>query len=61
MFDYESVAYKAWKRIGKMIQEDKENKPRGLVVVSAHWENESGGNSVRGEPMAMEQLVGRNG
>lgn len=47
MFAVASEPYKAWQKFGQMVQEAK---PRGLVVVSAHWENESGGEGVRGEP-----------
>lgn len=46
MFATESEPYKAWKRYGRMVEEAN---PRGLVVVSAHWENESGGSGVLGE------------
>ncbi|WVW86193.1 hypothetical protein I302_108234 [Kwoniella bestiolae CBS 10118] len=31
--------YKAWQKFGQIINQDP---PRGIVVVSAHWENESG-------------------
>ncbi|BEI88829.1 uncharacterized protein CcaverHIS019_0201910 [Cutaneotrichosporon cavernicola] len=38
MFETTSAPYKAWQKYGKMIEAEK---PRGLVVVSAHWENPS--------------------
>jgi 4,5-DOPA dioxygenase extradiol len=46
MFETTSKPYKAWIDYGKMVEEAK---PRGLIVVSAHWENEAGGEGVRGE------------
>jgi 4,5-DOPA dioxygenase extradiol len=36
MFDTDSGAYKAWQRYGKAVLAAK---PKGLIVVSAHWEN----------------------
>ncbi|KLT38816.1 Extradiol aromatic ring-opening dioxygenase [Cutaneotrichosporon oleaginosum] len=38
MFDTASAPYKAWQKYGKMVEAAR---PRGLVVVSAHWENPS--------------------
>ncbi|WVQ74263.1 hypothetical protein IAR50_003860 [Cryptococcus sp. DSM 104548] len=35
----ESPPYKAWRKFGKIIEA---NPPKGIVVVSAHWENEQG-------------------
>lgn len=37
MFDTDSAAYKAWQKYGKVVADQH---PRGLVVVSAHWESE---------------------
>ncbi|WWC64557.1 uncharacterized protein I303_107168 [Kwoniella dejecticola CBS 10117] len=34
-----SAPYKAWQRIGQMINSDP---PKGIVVISAHWENDTG-------------------
>jgi aromatic ring-opening dioxygenase catalytic subunit (LigB family) len=36
MFDTQSAPYKAWIKYGKTVVD---NNPKGLVVVSAHWEN----------------------
>jgi aromatic ring-opening dioxygenase catalytic subunit (LigB family) len=36
MFDTKSAPYKAWIKYGKAVTD---NNPKGLVVVSAHWEN----------------------
>jgi len=44
MFESNSKPYKAWQEYGKMVNEAH---PRGLVVVSAHWENESGSEGVK--------------
>jgi aromatic ring-opening dioxygenase catalytic subunit (LigB family) len=38
MFDTESGPYKAWQKYGKAVEAAN---PRGLVVVSAHWENDA--------------------
>ncbi|BEJ11731.1 hypothetical protein CspHIS471_0201910 [Cutaneotrichosporon sp. HIS471] len=43
MFETTSAPYKAWQKYGKMIEAEK---PRGLVVVSAHWENPSDSDGV---------------
>lgn len=45
MFDTESEPYTAWQKYGKMVEEAR---PRGLVVVSAHWENPEYTKSVLG-------------
>jgi aromatic ring-opening dioxygenase catalytic subunit (LigB family) len=45
MFESSSKPYKAWVDYGKMVNTAN---PRGLVVISAHWENEGGGDSVKG-------------
>jgi aromatic ring-opening dioxygenase catalytic subunit (LigB family) len=37
MFDTASAPYKAWQAFGQRVTSDA---PRGLVVVSAHWEAE---------------------
>lgn len=39
MFDTANPAYKAWQKYGALVEQAK---PRGLVVVSAHWEADSG-------------------
>ncbi|RXK40491.1 hypothetical protein M231_02143 [Tremella mesenterica] len=44
MFEKDSKPYEAWQKVGKEIQA---SNPRGLVVVSAHWENEAGSEGVR--------------
>lgn len=36
MFDPDSKPYRAWREYGRRVGE---SPPRGLVVVSAHWEN----------------------
>ncbi|OCF38111.1 extradiol ring-cleavage dioxygenase [Kwoniella heveanensis BCC8398] len=36
---YESGPYKAWQKFGRTITAEK-SKPKGIVAVSAHWENE---------------------
>lgn len=36
MFMTESPAYKAWQTVGKLLTE---SRPKGIVTVSAHWEN----------------------
>jgi aromatic ring-opening dioxygenase catalytic subunit (LigB family) len=46
LFDTASAPYKAWQKYGKMVEAAK---PRGLVVVSAHWENPSDSPGVVGE------------
>ncbi|KAK4684479.1 4,5-DOPA dioxygenase extradiol, partial [Tremellales sp. Uapishka_1] len=43
MYDTETRPYKAWQKFGKAIEKAK---PRGLVVVSAHWENQDRNSSV---------------
>lgn len=45
MFDTQSKPYKAWQKYGAAVEAAK---PRGLVVVSAHWENEDGSEHVKG-------------
>jgi aromatic ring-opening dioxygenase catalytic subunit (LigB family) len=45
MFDSDSKPYKAWEKYGAAVEAAK---PRGLVVVSAHWENEDGSSGVLG-------------
>lgn len=47
MFETTSKPYKAWEEYGKMVNAAD---PRGLVVISAHWENEGGGSRVKGQP-----------
>jgi aromatic ring-opening dioxygenase catalytic subunit (LigB family) len=39
----------AWQDYGKMVTAAK---PKGLVVVSAHWEDEAGSSAVTGKLMA---------
>ncbi|OWT37484.1 extradiol ring-cleavage dioxygenase [Cryptococcus neoformans] len=34
---YDSAPYEGWKKFGKMLEA---NPPKGIVVVSAHWENQ---------------------
>jgi 4,5-DOPA dioxygenase extradiol len=46
MFESTSKPYLAWQEYGKMVNAAK---PRGLVVVSAHWEDDAGGPDVNGE------------
>lgn len=46
MFETSSPAYQAWKGIGRDI---KRHRPKGLVVVSAHWENDQQSSGVKGE------------
>jgi aromatic ring-opening dioxygenase catalytic subunit (LigB family) len=46
MFDTNSAPYKAWIKYGKAVADAK---PKGLIVVSAHWENPSNSDSVVGE------------
>jgi aromatic ring-opening dioxygenase catalytic subunit (LigB family) len=36
MFDEGSIAHAGWKTIGKRLRAEK---PKGIVTVSAHWEN----------------------
>lgn len=43
MFDTNSAPYKAWIKYGKAVAE---SNPKGLVVVSAHWENPSHSDAV---------------
>jgi aromatic ring-opening dioxygenase catalytic subunit (LigB family) len=45
MFDTQSKPYKAWQKYGAAVEAAK---PRGLVVVSAHWENEDSSEHVKG-------------
>lgn len=45
LFDTASKPYQAWKTIGQDIIK---RQPKGLVVVSAHWENDQGGKGVKG-------------
>jgi aromatic ring-opening dioxygenase catalytic subunit (LigB family) len=47
MFDTRSEPYQAWRAFGQAVEAAK---PRGLVVVSAHWENPSDTAGVQGEP-----------
>jgi len=47
MFETTSRPYLAWQDYGKMVNAAK---PKGLVVVSAHWEDEAGGSGVTGQP-----------
>ncbi|WVR07665.1 hypothetical protein IAU60_004707 [Kwoniella sp. DSM 27419] len=42
---YHSGPYKAWRRFGEMIMAEP---PKGIVVVSAHWENDQAGPSTDG-------------
>ncbi|KAK8853221.1 hypothetical protein IAR55_003923 [Kwoniella newhampshirensis] len=44
---YDSEPYGGWKKFGKLV---KANKPEGIVVVSAHWENDRGGVVVNNNP-----------
>lgn len=46
MFDTRSEPYQAWKAFGRVVEAAK---PRGLVVVSAHWEHPHNTSSVQGE------------
>lgn len=46
MFETTSEPYKAWQHFGKAVMEDE---PKGLVVVSAHWETPSDESGVLGE------------
>jgi hypothetical protein len=46
MFETQSKPYLAWQDYGKMVNAAR---PRGLVVVSAHWEDERGSDKVSGE------------
>jgi aromatic ring-opening dioxygenase catalytic subunit (LigB family) len=46
MFETKSKPYLAWQDYGKMVNAAR---PKGLVVVSAHWEDEAGGPGVTGE------------
>ena len=46
MFETTSKPYLAWQDYGKMVNAAK---PKGLVVVSAHWEDEAGGSGVTGK------------
>jgi len=46
MFETTSKPYLAWQDYGKMVNAAK---PKGLVVVSAHWEDDAGGPEVTGE------------
>lgn len=39
MFDTNNPAYKAWQKYGKIVEQAN---PKGLVVVSAHWEADNG-------------------
>ena len=45
LFDTASKPYQAWKTIGQSLIRDA---PKGIVVVSAHWEKEGGGKGVKG-------------
>lgn len=45
MFETTSEPYKAWQAYGKMVNAAA---PRGLVVISAHWEEEGGSAGVKG-------------
>lgn len=45
MFETTSKPYLAWQDYGKMVNAAE---PKGLVVVSAHWEDEAGGSRVTG-------------
>lgn len=38
MFETNSAPYKAWQKYGQTVAEQN---PRGLVVVSAHWESDN--------------------
>jgi 4,5-DOPA dioxygenase extradiol len=49
MFETTSKPYLAWQDYGKMVNAAK---PKGLVVVSAHWEDEAGSSAVTGKLMA---------
>lgn len=46
MFDTTSAPYSGWQKLGQRVLQDIESgkiaKGKGLVCVSAHWENESG-------------------
>ena len=53
MFETTSKPYKAWIDYGEMVDEAK---PMGLVVVSAHWENEAGGEGVKGESTSKREV-----
>jgi 4,5-DOPA dioxygenase extradiol len=46
MFETKSKPYRAWQDYGKMVNAAR---PKGLVVVSAHWEDEAGGSGVTGK------------
>jgi len=46
MFETTSKPYLAWQDYGKMVNAAK---PKGLVVVSAHWEDDAGGSGVTGQ------------
>jgi len=46
MFETQSKPYLAWQDYGKMVNAAR---PRGLVVVSAHWEDERGSDKVSGK------------
>jgi aromatic ring-opening dioxygenase catalytic subunit (LigB family) len=46
MFETTSKPYLAWQDYGKMVNAAR---PRGLVVVSAHWEDERGTDKVSGQ------------
>lgn len=47
LFDTQHSAYKEWKRIGKVLKEEKDVK--GIVMVSAHWQAEELEKGVFGE------------
>lgn len=56
MFDTRSEPYQAWRAFGQAVEAAK---PRGLIVVSAHWENPSDTAGVQGEHLAPYSIKGR--
>ena len=43
LYDTNSKAYQTWQQVGQILNA---SKPRGLVVVSAHWEADDGDEGV---------------
>jgi len=54
MFDTQSAPYKAWIKYGATVTS---NNPKGLVVVSAHWENDANSPGVLVNEDASNPLV----
>ena len=46
MYDTASEPYQAWKSFGRAVEA---SDPKGLIVVSAHWEHPSGSSGVQSE------------